>query len=138
MNFDLWVSKRAYEIFALVIKFLGRDYQPKHITIGLFEVMDDSGPTLAKDLIELLRKYNLREKIIAYVNNESSNLNTMTGVLEFVINCNILGFQGSFQGPHFGHAFSKTYRYVTKNEKGLKYISIKTTQFNLHEYITWL
>jgi len=54
--------------------------------------MDDSGPTLAKDLIELLGKYNLREKNIAYVNNESSNLNTMTGVLEFVINCNILGF----------------------------------------------
>jgi len=54
--------------------------------------MDDSSPSLAKDLIELLGKYILREKIIAYVNNESSNLNTIIGALEFVINCNILGF----------------------------------------------
>jgi hypothetical protein len=72
--------------------------------------MDTFGPTLAKDLIELFGKYNLSGKIIAYVNNENSNLNIMTKVLKFVINCNILGFLGSFQGSYFGHAFSKTYQ----------------------------
>ncbi len=52
-SFDLWMSKGAYDIFALVVKFLGTDWQPKHITIGLFEAMDTFGQTLAKDLIEL-------------------------------------------------------------------------------------
>jgi hypothetical protein len=53
-SFDLWMSKETYDIFALVINFLGIDWQPKHITIRLFEAMDIFGQTLAKDLIELL------------------------------------------------------------------------------------
>jgi hypothetical protein len=66
--------------------------------------MDTFGQTLAKDLIELLRKYNLREEMIAYVKDESSNLNIMIEV-KFVVNCNILGLWESFQGSCFGHAF---------------------------------
>jgi hypothetical protein len=36
--------------------------------------MDFFGQALAKDLIELLGKYNLKEKIITYVKDEGSNL----------------------------------------------------------------
>jgi hypothetical protein len=35
-NYDFWMFKRAYDAFALVIKFWGNDW-PKHVTIGLFE-----------------------------------------------------------------------------------------------------
>ncbi len=38
-RFDLWMSKGAHNIFALVINFLGFDWQPKHVTIGLFEAI---------------------------------------------------------------------------------------------------
>jgi hypothetical protein len=34
--FALWMSKGAHDIFALVIKNLGCDWQPKQVTIGLF------------------------------------------------------------------------------------------------------
>jgi hypothetical protein len=64
MSFDLWVSKGTHDIFAFVTYFLRKDWQPKHITIGLFEPMDTFGLALAKDLIKLLRKYNLREKLL--------------------------------------------------------------------------
>jgi len=37
VSFDMWMSKGAYDVFTLVIKFLGSDWQPKHVTIGLFE-----------------------------------------------------------------------------------------------------
>jgi hypothetical protein len=46
---------------------------------------------LAKDMIDLLRKYNLREKHIVYVKDERFKLDIMTWTLKFVINCNILG-----------------------------------------------
>ncbi len=36
-SFDLWMSKGAYDIYALVIKILGFYWQPKHIAIGFFE-----------------------------------------------------------------------------------------------------
>jgi hypothetical protein len=41
----MWISK-----VALVIKFLGDDWQPKHITLGLFEPTHTIGQTLAKKL----------------------------------------------------------------------------------------
>jgi hypothetical protein len=51
-SFDMWMSKGAYDIFALVIKFLGAIWQLKHIAIGLFEASNTFGHALAKDLIE--------------------------------------------------------------------------------------
>ncbi len=69
-SFDLWMSKGAYKCFALVIKIWGVDWQLKHIAIGFFETFDTSGHALAKDLIDLLNKYDLRKKIIAYVKDE--------------------------------------------------------------------
>jgi hypothetical protein len=88
--------------------------------------MDTSGQPLAKDLIELLRKYNLKEKMIAYVKDESSNLNIMVVALKSIVNCNILGLWESFQGFCFGHAFFKAYQYGTTYDffcKGLMYLS---------------
>jgi hypothetical protein len=106
------------------------DWQPKHITIGLFKASDTFGHALAKDLIELLNKYDLRKKNIAYIKNEGSNLNTMVVALKYVINCDILCLVESFWDSCFGHAFSKACQYVLANEKvckGLKYVFVKTT-----------
>jgi hypothetical protein len=57
----------------------------------------------------LLDKYDLRKKIIIYVKDEGSNLNTMIASLKFVVSCDILGLTKSFEGRYFGHAFSKAY-----------------------------
>ncbi len=65
----------------------------------------------------------------------------MTIDFKSVVNCNILRLQESFQGSYFGYAFSKACQYATTNEKvckGLKYESIKTTQYDLQKCITQL
>jgi hypothetical protein len=49
------MSKGEHDIFPLVIKFLGVNSQPKHVTPGLFEVVNTFGKILAKNLIELLK-----------------------------------------------------------------------------------
>jgi len=69
-SFDLWMSKGAYNFFALVITFWGVDWQLKDITIRFFEAFDTFGHALAKDLIDLLHMYDLRKKIIIYVKDE--------------------------------------------------------------------
>jgi hypothetical protein len=58
------MSKGAYAIFVVNIKFLGANWQPKHIAIRLLEASDTFGHALAKDLIELLGKYDLRKKTL--------------------------------------------------------------------------
>jgi hypothetical protein len=61
-SFDLWRSKGAHDIFALMIKFLGVNLQPKHIMIELFETMDIFKQALANNLLELLENMVQRKK----------------------------------------------------------------------------
>jgi hypothetical protein len=62
---------------------------------------------LAKNLIKLLESYALRKKIIIYMKDEGSNLNTMTIALKSIVGCDMLGLEESFKGSCFGHAFFK-------------------------------
>jgi hypothetical protein len=62
---------------------------------------------LAKKLIESLKKYDLKKKMIAYVKDEGSKLNTMIIVFKSIISCDIFGLKESFHGTCFGHALSK-------------------------------
>jgi hypothetical protein len=89
---------------------------------------------LGRNIIDLLDAYGLRNKIITYVKDEGSNLNTLTNALKFVVKCEALGLEENFQGTYFGHVFSKAYQYATTDEKicgSLKYVSIKSTWANL-------
>jgi hypothetical protein len=45
---DLWISKAKHDILTLVINFLGNDWQPRHITLCLFEPTYIIGQTLAR------------------------------------------------------------------------------------------
>ncbi len=69
-SFDLWVSKVAHDIFALIINFLGSNWQPKQVIIGLLKATKTIGQTLANNLTKLFNQYRLRNKTIAYVKDE--------------------------------------------------------------------
>jgi hypothetical protein len=128
-NFDLWMSKGAYDIFSLVVNFLDGNWKPRKVTIDLFETTKTTNQALARNLSEFLDSYNLRKKIIIYVKDEGVNLNAMTMAFKTIINCDILGVEESFNETCFGHVFSKTCQYTTIEEKvckNLKFISIKS------------
>ncbi len=63
-SFDLWLSKGAYDVFALMINFLNSDWQPKHVTIGLFEAIKIIGQALARSQTKLLGKYGLKKRLL--------------------------------------------------------------------------
>jgi len=79
---NLWMSKGANDIFALIINFLIIDWKLKHVTLGLFEVNETIGQALPKNL--------------AYVKNEASNLNTMIIALKSIVNYELLGLEESY------------------------------------------
>jgi hypothetical protein len=84
-------------------------------------------------LSELLDSYGLK-KIIAHVKDEGANLNFKATTFKFVVNCEILGLEESSNDIYFGHAFLKTYQYVTIEEevcKNLKIVSIKFAEFEI-------
>jgi hypothetical protein len=49
----------------------------KHITIGLFETHNISQTTLAKIVIPFLIQFQFINKLLTYVKDERSNLNTL-------------------------------------------------------------
>jgi hypothetical protein len=75
---------------------------------------------LVLKLTKLLDNYALRKKIIAYVKDEGSNLNTMTTTLKSIVNYDVLGLEESFQSTYFGHAFSNACQYATTRKKFAK------------------
>jgi hypothetical protein len=62
----------------------------------LFGATKIIGQVLARNLIDLLDAYGLRNKIITYVKDEGSNLNTLSSALKFVVKCETLGLEESF------------------------------------------
>ncbi len=50
ISFVLWMSKGAHDIFALVIKILKANWQPRHITLELFATTNTIKQNLAKNL----------------------------------------------------------------------------------------
>jgi len=62
---------------------------------------------LTDNVKELFDQYGLKRKIVVYVKNEKLNLNTMTIALKFIVKCENLGLNQSFQSTCFGHAFFK-------------------------------
>jgi len=73
-TFDLWMSKGAHDVFAIVVNFLSNKWEAKHITIRLFEMFDTSGATMAPRLQQLIDKFFFTRKILVYVKDEGSNL----------------------------------------------------------------
>jgi hypothetical protein len=125
---DLWMFKGAHDMFALVINFLGFNWKLKQIILGLFEVVGITRKALIKNLIDLLDAYSLRNKIITYVKDECSNLNTLTNVLKYFVKCEASCLGEKFQRTCLRQVFFKACQYAITYEKvcrSLKYIFIK-------------
>jgi hypothetical protein len=57
------------------------------VIIDLFEVIEPSNITMALRLQELLDKFVLTEKVVAYVKDERSNLQTYASALNVIMSC---------------------------------------------------
>jgi hypothetical protein len=64
---------------------------------------------MAMQVKDFLSFYNLLEKLIPYVKDESGNLMTLARILPSIINYIFMAFFVFWQGSCFDHAFSKTY-----------------------------
>jgi hypothetical protein len=83
--------KGAHDFFALVVTFLNANWQPKQMSIALFEATKITRQTMAMNLSNLFYSFGLRKKIIAFVKNEGTNLNVMISTLMFVVSMILWG-----------------------------------------------
>jgi hypothetical protein len=81
VTFDLRMSQSGFDIFSLVVNFIDDAWVPKHVNVGLFETPNIANVILAKNVKPLLAKFQLTHKIVAYVKDKGSNLNTLVTTL---------------------------------------------------------
>jgi len=114
-----------------MINFINDDWVPYHVIVRLFEALNTFGTTLAEQMKYLLTKYQLTSKIITYVKDENTNLNTFFFVFTSVIFCAPLQLVAPFNGTHFGHVMFKACQYATNDTKikaGMKEVCSKSSK----------
>ncbi len=116
-TFDLWVSNGTKYVFIVLVIIIASDQEVKHVIIELFEISNMSGVAMAFKLEELLDKFSLTQKILPFIKDERSNLQTCVNALTFIVSCNNLSLLEPFDGTCFRHALSKVCHFIIKNEK---------------------
>jgi hypothetical protein len=139
ITFELRTSKIDFDTFALVINFIDDDWVPCHIIIGLFETPNTFGITTRVEQVKyFLIKYQFTIKIIVYVKDEGTNLNTLASTFISVVSCAPLQLATPFSGTYFGHVMSKTCQYAINDIKigvGMKEMSVTEAQSALQKTI---
>jgi len=82
------MSKGTLDTFSIIINFLIMDWEPKHITNGLFEAKVIIRVGLVNQLFE---EYKFINKITCYMKDEGTTLSTMTTILKLNVSCEDLG-----------------------------------------------
>ena len=108
--------------------------------MGLFDAPKTSRVALAEIVKPLLRKFKLESKVIAYVNNEGSNLRSLEKALTNSISCIMIGLKDPYAGVCFDHVMSKACQYAIVENKvylKMKEVSLIDAQTILQKTITW-
>jgi hypothetical protein len=71
---DLRMSKGAHDVFVIIVNFMSIIWEPKHIAIGLFEAIVTNGVDIVVKLKQILDKFGITQKIMAYIKSKRSNL----------------------------------------------------------------
>ncbi len=140
-SFDLWMSRAKYDIFSMVVSFLNDSWEPNHVIMGIFEVQNITCATMANQVKVLLDSFSLLDKVITYVKDEGSNLNTFTNALTNVVYYSPFQLACPFVGLCFGHAMSKATQYATNNTKmcaRFSEVNLKGAQVSLQKTINWI
>jgi hypothetical protein len=74
------MSKGMWDVFVVMVNFISSDWEVKHVTIRLFEVDDKSGIPMVPKLQGLLDRFSLTLKILTFVKDEGTNLQTCAKV----------------------------------------------------------
>ncbi len=56
ISFDLWMSRARVDTFVLIVHFLNDKWEPCHVTIGSFEIVETFGNAMFLQINEVLAR----------------------------------------------------------------------------------
>jgi hypothetical protein len=135
-TFYIWMSTLfAQAVFVVVVRFKLSNYEPKHVTIGLFETTNTSGASMVARLQHLFNMFNL---FLFISHRWGVRFANYVIALNHLVSCNNLVVFEPFDGSCFQHALFNFLIWITFNNKithGFKYTSIKSIQVDVQNFI---
>jgi hypothetical protein len=59
ISFDIWISKAKMDTFVMIVHFLNDKWEPYHIIVDFFEIVDTLGNAMALQVNDVFAKYGL-------------------------------------------------------------------------------
>lgn len=135
-TFSIWMSTLiTHVVFVALVSFKLSNYEPKHVTIGLFETTNTSGVSMVTRLQHLFNMFNFFLFISHRWGVQFANY---VIALDHLVSCNYLVVFELFDGSYFEHALFNFLIWITFNNKithGFKYTSIKSIQVDVKKFI---
>lgn len=82
ITFDLWMSKQTANVMSVVAYTMSKDCEVESVALDLIECSTVRGEDMGPQLRAVLEKYGCTNKVIAYVKDGGSNLNTTAQALD--------------------------------------------------------
>jgi len=60
-TFDLWMNKGPCNVFVVIVNFMLKNWEPKHVTINLFQAFYTINATMAFQFLQLLTSFSYLE-----------------------------------------------------------------------------
>ncbi|MBW0523481.1 hypothetical protein O181_063196 [Austropuccinia psidii MF-1] len=80
---NTWKSPNMRAFMAITAHFLNKDFNLQSVILGLIDLNGDhSGTSLAQHLMEILRQYNLKDRIISITSDNASFNTQMANIIQ--------------------------------------------------------
>jgi hypothetical protein len=91
----------------MVVNFINSFWEPIHVIVGVCEMKNIIGASMANHVNFILDSFGLLDKLIAYVKDKGSNMNTLINALKSIVSYSHFQLPTPFIGSCFGYVMSK-------------------------------
>ncbi|GMH40414.1 hypothetical protein BSKO_08318 [Bryopsis sp. KO-2023] len=82
LTFDLWMSRKTEDLFAMIAHWIGDDWAVYHRCLGLVKANHTDGSSLSNELHALLVKYNIANRVLGSTKDQGSNMQSCIKALD--------------------------------------------------------
>jgi hypothetical protein len=138
--FDLWMSRKFEDVLELITHGIDENFDCHHLHIRLLRVIDTSGSTLSESLRNLLDKFGLTGKTLAYVKDGGASLRTFAEAVDGIVSSFLSSAFGVFHGPCVALALSGACNAAMKISQAndFELMNFKYVHETLRRCITWI
>ena len=105
--FDLWMGAQIEEIMSVICYYVADDWEVRELQLDTLSFARVRGSDMGPVVLQMLQKYKVEDKVVAYVKDGGGNLDTTSNFLDSGgVGAKSLGIKAPFRGNCLPHALN--------------------------------